>query len=300
MKEVNICNIQHFSVFDGPGIRSVIFFKGCNLQCRWCHNPECVSFKQDIFFYEERCIGCGSCFQVCPSQAHIMEHGHHKVDMERCTGCLKCCEECYALALVSVGCKKPADFILKEMIGNKEYFSQSGGGVTFSGGECMLQPDGLKELLIGCKKECIHTAVDTAGHVAWQAFEQILPYTDLFLYDIKAIDVCVHRQCTGADNTLILSNFKKLLECGSRVIVRVPYIPGLNDGEIPAIADFLVKYPEVKRELLPYHAMGNSKHKALLRNSPAGTYEGAVPAAEEVRRLKKLYQFNEFQIVRQT
>lgn len=288
METANIFNIQHFSVHDGPGVRTVVFFKGCNLHCKWCHNPESIYREKEILLYPDRCIGCGACVEVCPSGAHRFEDGRHVIDKKKCTHCFKCCEECYADALVSVGEEKDIDYILRQVKSNIGYFEQSGGGVTFSGGECMLQQDALKALLIGCKEMGIHTAVDTAGNVPWEFFENVIPYTDLFLYDIKAYDPRVHKACTGVENGRILENFRKLIEHGCETLVRIPYIPGCNDGELEGIAQFLADYPQVKAELLPYHSMGNSKYHALLREEP---FTAKAPDKAFVAELKQKYHF---------
>ena len=286
-RQANIFNIQHFSVHDGPGVRTVIFFKGCNLRCRWCHNPESIHPEKEILLYPDRCIGCMACRDVCPAGAHRFTQEGHEIELSKCRRCFTCCEECYADALVSVGELRDTDGILKEIIQNKEYFKQSGGGVTFSGGECMLQKDALKELLCGCRKAGIHTAVDTAGNVPWGYFEEILPWTDMFLYDIKAFDPEVHRACTGVTNERILENLTKLAERKARLLVRIPYIQELNGGELDKIAAFLKKW-ELTAELLPYHKLGNSKYRALGRRD---AFEGAVPDKKLVDGLKEKYCF---------
>jgi len=190
--------------------------------------------------------------------------------------------------LVSVGEEKDLDYILRQIKSNIGYFEQSGGGATFSGGECMLQQEALKALLAGCKEMGVHTAVDTAGNVPWEYFENIIPYTDLFLYDIKAADPQVHKNCTGVTNERILDNFRKLAERGCNILVRIPYIPGCNDGELEGIAAFLSEFPQIKAELLPYHSMGNSKYHALLREEP---FSAKAPDKAFVAELKQKYNF---------
>lgn len=286
--EAFISNIQHFSVHDGPGIRTVIFFKGCNLDCRWCHNPEAISFGKDILLYEEKCIGCGMCMAVCPLGCHTVENDRHSIARERCSGCMACSRECFAEALVSVGEMVGVERLVESVAEDCGCYEYSGGGLTCSGGECMLQPDALKELLTACHKAGIHTAVDTAGNVPWKSFEKLLDVTDLFLYDIKAWDTAVHKRCTGVGNEQILSNLKKLVSCGKDILVRVPFVPGFNEGELPFIADFLSRYPQIDAELLPYHALGVSKRKASGRLEEEAI---EIPNKDYVTKLKKKYHF---------
>lgn len=248
-----IFDIQRNSFVDGPGIRTTVFFKGCNLRCAWCHNPESQSPRPEMLLYKDKCTGCGKCRQVCPTP-------------DACTLCGKCTFYCPADARQVCGKEYTAEEVLAEIIKDKAYYGNSGGGVTFSGGECMLQIDFLLELLKKCKENGIHTAVDTAGHVPYERFAKILPYTDLFLYDIKLFDPQKHRQYIGAGNELILENLRKLFSTGTKIRIRIPVVPGINDSseEMQAIRHFLdlCGRPE-KVELLPYHAMGEHKYPAL-------------------------------------
>jgi glycyl-radical enzyme activating protein len=259
-----IFNIQRFSIHDGPGVRTTVFFKGCNLKCKWCHNPESKSFKSEIEFYPQRCIGCGVCYKVCPNCAHeIDESLVHRVNRTKCEGCLLCTETCYANAIVGVGKTVDTDYLLKAIVTDELYYKNSKGGVTFSGGECMLQIDFLAEILMECKERGIHTAVDTAGHLPWSSFQKILSVTDLFLYDIKAADRDRHEQLTGVKNDLILQNLKMLSELGKQIFVRIPYVIGFNDDQIEKIGEILKPLNIAKVELIPYHKLGNSKYTAL-------------------------------------
>jgi pyruvate formate lyase activating enzyme len=188
-----VFNIQRFSIYDGPGARTSVFFKGCNLHCRWCHNPESIPAHPVLEYYAERCISCGRCFAACPVHAHTFdENGKHIVDRNLCTNCLRCVDTCFAEALIGVGQAMTADELVDAVMTDMPYYERSGGGVTFTGGECMLQHEFLLEVLKKLKARGVNNAVDTAGNVPWEWFEDILPFTDLFLYDIKAADSQVH------------------------------------------------------------------------------------------------------------
>ena len=259
-----IFNIQRFSIHDGPGARTTVFFKGCNLKCKWCHNPESISYKSQIEFYPEKCIGCGACFKVCPNSAHDLDENKvHRINRKKCEGCLLCTETCYANALVAVGKKVDSDYLLKSILTDEIYYRNSKGGVTFSGGECMLQIDFLSEILTKCKERGIHTAVDTAGNVPWSYFEKIINVTDLFLYDLKAADTNRHQQLTGAKNDLILQNLRMLSEAKKQIHVRIPFILGCNEDQIEEIAEILKPLNIEKVEVLAYHKLGNSKYTSL-------------------------------------
>ncbi|HPT85606.1 MAG TPA: glycyl-radical enzyme activating protein [Bacillota bacterium] len=284
-----IFNIQRFSIHDGPGVRTAVFFKGCNLRCKWCHNPESIEHKPSLEFYPAKCIGCGACFAVCPVSAHIMQPigqgGEHIIDRSKCIRCLECTDTCYAGALVGVGQTVTAEYVVENVKSEMPYYQHSGGGVTFSGGECMVQPNFLYAVLVGCKEAGVHTAVDTAGNVPWEFFQRIDSFVDMYLYDVKAASPEVHRAMTGAGNELIIDNLKKICRQGKRVWIRIPYVPGFNDGEIPGIADILCEleaeakssgreYAFERVELLPYHKLGASKYEALGIGDPT---DGTVP-----------------------
>ena len=251
--KANIFDISRVSYVDGPGIRTTVFFKGCNLRCAWCHNPESQSPKKQILFYENKCKKCQKCLEKCPNF------------FEKCNFCGKCALFCPNDARELCGREYTVEEIFLQVVKDKSLYENSGGGVTFSGGECMLAIDFLEEILKRCKAEGLHTAVDTAGHIPPEYFERILPYTDLFLYDIKIADTKKHERYVGVGNELIISNIKRLISLGARVIVRTPIIAGINDTieEVSAIAK-IAKGAE-KIELLPYHSMGEHKYSALGR-----------------------------------
>jgi len=286
----NIFNIQRFSIFDGPGIRTAVFFSGCNLRCRWCHNPESISAAQQLKFNPDQCISCGKCFAACEYGAHKLENGAHILDRGRCRVCLGCAKECYAEALVPVYTEMTVGELEKALLTDVEYFRQSGGGVTFSGGEPMLQVNFLLDILKACKNHGIHTAVDTAGAVPFADFEKILPYCDLFLYDVKAFDCETHKKLTGAPNTLILENLAKLSKI-SDVTVRIPVVAGANTGEMAGIAEFLSGLGIQNYEFMPYHKLGAGKYRSLGLDS-AGTDIFDVPGDELMDEIKK--QFLEY------
>ncbi len=261
---------------DGPGIRTTVFLKGCNLRCAWCHNPESQSAAPQMMFHASKCTGCGKCKETCPNR------------LEACDLCGRCTLYCPHDAREICGKEYTVGQVLKEIQKDKIFYDNSKGGVTFSGGECMLQIDFLTEILKACKEHGIHTAVDTAGHVPYECFERILPYTDLFLYDVKCFDSKKHKRFTGVGNELILDNLKKLLATEKSMWVRIPIIGAVNDSEkelreIKAFLDSCGK-PE-KVELLPYHAMGEHKYAAIGKEAQ----RFPVPSEEKMRQFKKIF-----------
>lgn len=265
MHSVNYFDIQRSSFVDGPGIRTVLFFKGCNLRCRWCHNPESWVAYPEQAWYKNRCIGCGRCIDVCPNGAVGSDF---RPDIDICINCGICVSSCPAAARKIFGQQKTTDELLPILIADKEFFEASGGGVTFSGGECLLQTDTLEELLIGCINVGVQTAVDTAGAVSWEKIERILPHADLVLYDIKCFSSTLHKELTGMDNAGILDNYRRIHErAPEKLIVRIPVIPGVNDvdSEMLRIAEYLEMMLPQSLELLPYHRLGISKAEAVGR-----------------------------------
>jgi len=265
--EINIFDIQRFSWVDGPGIRTVIFFKGCNLDCFWCHNPESRSFDRDLLFYADRCIQCGNCAHICPNDCHTFpEQGRHIMERERCTMCGRCASACNAEALEIVGRGVGIDEVMEEVLKDMEFYKMSGGGVTLSGGEPLLQPESCFELLKYCKEKGISTAVDTAGNVKWSSFECIVPVTDYILYDIKTLDETLHKKVCGVSNRVILRNLLSLKNSDVRVIVKIPVVPGINDTKeaIIKIVELVSEFDNLEKvELLPFHKLGRPKYKAL-------------------------------------
>ena len=268
----NIFDISKASYVDGPGIRTTVFFKGCNLKCAWCHNPESQSSETEILFYKNRCTGCGKCKEKCPNS------------LEKCDLCGKCVLFCPHDAREICGREYTVEEVLSEIVKDKEFYENSGGGVTFSGGECMLQIDFLEAILQKCKEEGIHTAVDTAGCVSFDKFERIFDYTDMFLYDVKIVDSEKHKKYVGVPNKLILENLKKLIALGKRIWIRVPVIAGINDTEEEILAIKKLARGVEKIELLPYHSMGEHKYEALNKQ----LIKFAAPDTERLKALADL------------
>ena len=273
--KATIFDIERNSYVDGPGIRTTVFFKGCNLRCAWCHNPESQSPKPQMMFYKDKCKGCGKCREICPTP-------------DGCTLCGKCTFYCPVDARKVCGREYTVDEVFAEVIKDKAYYDNSGGGVTFSGGECMLQIDFLIEILKKCKENGIHTAVDTAGHIPFESFEKILPYTDLFLYDIKCFDSEKHQKYVGVGNKIILENLSKLFQANAKIWIRIPIISDINDSveEMQKIKDFLDENgkPE-KIELLPYHAMGENKYASIGKETQRFT----PPDNDMLNKLKAVF-----------
>lgn len=256
-----ITDIKRFAVHDGDGIRTTVFFKGCPLKCIWCHNPETISPKSQLGFYEHKCVLCGRCAAIC--KCHTVTD-RHIFDRTECTVCGKCADVCPADALTVFGKNMPIDEICKILIQDKNFYLESGGGITLSGGECLLQSAACREILMKMKANRIHTAVDTCGYVSRNAIDDVLPYTDIFLYDIKALDDDVHINCTGHSNKRILNNLEYINKCGKPVEIRIPCIPGCNENQPVKIKEYLQEMRCVKRiRILPYNSYAASKYAPL-------------------------------------
>lgn len=291
-----VTNIQRYCVHDGKGIRTTVFFKGCDLRCRWCHNPEDQRFKPELMFYSERCTGCGDCVSACPRKAVSIYEGVSQTDRSRCVACGKCAEVCVNVAREISGRRIPLDELVRKLERDMPFFESSGGGVTLSGGEVMEQPfEYVLELAKRLSRKGISVNVDTCGHVAWERFEAIAPYVSTFLYDVKAITGELHRELTGVDNSLILSNLMRLGAMGADVNIRIPVVDGGNDtdDEMGKLIDWLREnVPSSAVSLLPYHRAGTEKRARL--GESAGENAFAVPSAERMEQLRKRFIENGF------
>ena len=254
--------LERFSVSDGPGIRTTVFFKGCPLKCVWCHNPESQSHTPELSYHENLCVMCGGCAGVCPRSCHDLKEATHVFERSFCGRCFKCAGSCFFGALKTVGEEKSADEIMKEVIKDREYYNNSGGGLTLSGGEPFAQPGFLLELLKTAKKEGLHTCVETSGFCGRGILDSARGLVDVYLFDIKETDPLLHKKFTGFDNELILNNLRLLDEWGEQIIIRCPVIPNHNDRDghfrqIAYIASSLKNVREIN--VLPYHPFGGGK-----------------------------------------
>ena len=271
--------IQRFSLHDGPGIRSTVFFKGCNMRCAWCHNPETLRVEPEVLYYRSKCVGCGACAQVCPS--HRVEGGKMVYDRAACADHGACAQVCFSGALEMCGKEYTVQDVLHEVMQDVDYYAQSGGGVTLSGGEVLLQPQFAAELLSALHKEGVHTAIESNLNVDFSTLEALLPDLDLVMCDLKLWDEDAHRRWTGAGNARIRENIARLSRSGKPFIVRTPVIPGVNDSEaeIAAIAGFVGQLPGLAYyELLNFNPLGGSKYQAL---DVDNAFAGARPLYEE-------------------
>lgn len=282
-----ISDIKHFAVHDGDGIRTTVFFKGCTLKCVWCHNPESISFEKSLGFYENKCVGCGLCTDVCQSGARKTAHERLVFDRDACVFCGACVDVCVGGANVLYGRPMSVDEIFDEVMRDKAFYDSSAGGVTLSGGECLCHSDFCMKLLKKLKENGVNTAVDTCGYADRRAVDAVLPYTDTFLYDIKAIDEEVHVRCTGHSNTLILENLRYIDSRGKNIEVRIPYVPGYNSDQTEKIRDFVKELKNVVRvKVLPYHNFAASKYRAL---GIKDTLPEQVPPKNEIDRAQALF-----------
>lgn len=284
MKTGTIFNIQKFCVNDGPGIRSTVFFKGCPLNCLWCHNPESKQVRQELFYDAGKCIGCGSCIPVCPHDCHtLMENCGHRFDRTRCIICGACAQVCPTGAMEPVGRNVTVEEVLTEVEKDAVFYQNSGGGMTLSGGEPMLQFDFVLALLKQAKTRGLHTAMETCGFASTEHYRKIAAYVDLFLFDYKVTDPKLHSQCTGVNNERILENLHMLDSLGAKTVLRCPIIPGINDtvehfAGIARVAGSLQHIQGIDIE--PYHPLGAGKSAMLGKAYPLA--EIPFPEAETV------------------
>jgi len=283
-----IFDIKRYALYDGPGIRTTVFLKGCPLACWWCHNPESQAPETELLIRANRCTRCGACAEICPQDAIYLEATTSMTDRTRCERCGRCVETCFSGARDLVGREIPLAELLREVERDTPFHDASGGGVTFSGGEPLLQAEFLAAALSACRERDIHTVVDTCGYAPWEAFEGLRRDVQLFLYDLKLLDDDRHVRYMGVSNALILRNLRILSERGARIIVRVPLIPGVNDDveSLQQLGAFMASLPQRHPvELLRYHDIAGAKYAALGREYLlAGVPVPAPEALEAVCR----------------
>jgi len=290
MKSALIFNIQKFSVHDGPGIRTTVFFKGCPLTCQWCHNPESQRYGQEILSHSNRCTSCGQCIKSCRQKAILMVDGQVFYDLSRCTYCGVCAENCCNNAREVVGKSYTVPQLMVEIAKDRPFYEQSGGGVTLSGGEVMTQIEFALDLVKACREQGISVVVDTCGYAPPENFSRILEYIDVFLYDIKLIDSKEHRQYTGKDNALILENLKMLSSSGANISLRLPLIEKINtDNEhIQQILDFIAMLRIGFIYLLPYHDMAIGKYQQWNIECPGEKF--FAPSNERLEEIRSIFE----------
>ncbi len=286
-RKATIFNIQKYNMYDGDGVRTLIFFQGCPLRCKWCANPEGMIKKNRVMFKSNLCVDCGACVSVCPAGIHTMNSVTLKHEVNNdidCIGCGKCKDACIKSAISIVGEVKTISELLKIVEEDRTFYEVSGGGVTLGGGEVLMQPEAASSLLMACKQSGINTAIETCGYAKLESVLKVAEFTDLFLFDIKHINSDKHFQWTGVRNEQILENLKELLHRKYNVKIRMPLLKGVNDQreDIQKTMEFLKPYKDYRNfkgiDLLPYHKMGVNKYKQLgmeypIKDDPSLTNE---------------------------
>ena len=287
-----ITDIKHFAVHDGPGIRTTFFLKGCPLKCLWCHNPEAISFQPQMACYQHRCVNCGNCVRVCLQKAQVIENGHHRHLIEKCTACGTCEDGCLGSALKLYGERLSLDDAVNIAMEDADFYKESGGGVTISGGEPLAQADFTLAFLAALRERNIHTALDTCLFVRQEHLKAALPLTSVFLVDFKHPVSSCHRELTGQPNELIKENLECLAAEEAEIAIRIPFIPGYNtaSSEIEATGEYLARFRLKEVRLLPYHDLARSKYAALqMPDTMPASSEAMADDLKIARRILKEY-----------
>ena len=291
-KKGTVFNIQKFSVNDGPGIRTTVFLKGCPLHCLWCANPESQLARPQVLWNSDNCLKCHHCIDICPQTAVSILNDHIHIDHIHCSGCGKCTEECPGNALKMEGMQKTVDEVLRVVLQDIDFYEESGGGLTVSGGELLSQPDFAYELLLAAKEENLHTCCETTGFARPEIFDRVTEYVDYLLFDMKHWDNAKHIEGTGVSNTLPLLNMKRALEKGKALLPRIPVIPGFNNSlkDADKFSEALHEIGIEKCQLLPFHQFGENKYHLLDQQY---TYENHPSLhKEDLETYQKVFQAN--------
>lgn len=261
-----VFEIERFAINDGPGIRSIVFLKGCPLSCKWCANPESQKKSAQLMYWITRCIGCKNCIKTCSNNALTWNGNNIEVDREKCKACGACADICNSEALTAIGRVMTVDDVMNVISRDEKFYTESGGGITFSGGEVFLQDIFLKELAAACKEKGYHTCIETSGYTTWDKIASVLDNIDLFLFDFKCMDDEKHHAFVGSSNQQILHNYRQLVKYGKKVVARVPVIPEVNNNmeNFELLSSFLqTNNPGCRIDLLPYHRLGVTKYDRL-------------------------------------
>ncbi len=284
-----VFDIKRYAIHDGPGIRTTVFLKGCPARCLWCANPESQSFVPELIFQESECIDCGKCIQICPHGALSVLGGHRTIQRNACDGCEKCTAVCPSEALKMIGRKVTVESLYAEIASDRVFWERSRGGVTLSGGEPLAQAYFTRDFLEKCKAHHMHTAIETCLYAPREVLQSTMPFADLFICDMKIMEKEKHEYYTGVSSELIKINLQYLLESSRDVLVRMPFIPDINDDEknLMELARFLNRYrPGTRLELLPYHSFGENKYAQLGRTSAMS--EISPPTKEALEKAVRL------------
>ncbi|MBN1974656.1 MAG: glycyl-radical enzyme activating protein [Sedimentisphaerales bacterium] len=288
-----VFDIQHYSIHDGPGIRTTVFLSGCPLKCLWCQNPESQELYPQLFFRYDKCIGCGECISICTQDAIKLNGNVVQTDRNLCKRCFKCIKVCPNEARTVIGKEITSGEVLEEVFSDKMFYHESNGGVTLSGGEVLLQPEFSSAILELCKSNSIHTAIETSGYGLWESMKKVLTFTDLVLFDFKHFNDDKHKKLTGVSNKVLLENAKKIWhDLKIPIIARVPVIPSCNDSilNINQTANFISTELDrsIKVHLLPYNSLGKAKYKNL--EQPWNCFSGTVPSDEKMNELRNILE----------
>lgn len=297
MKNALICNIEKYATHDGPGIRTVVFFKGCPLKCQWCGNPETQSTKNELYYNSKKCISCGNCIKICKKSALSLKNNLINIDRNKCIACGECTDVCPMNAINLVAKEMNVNDVFKEIIKDEIFYNNSGGGVTLSGGEVLSNFDFALELLKKCKENYINTAIETSGFGKTKELLRLSEFCDLVMFDIKNMCNETHKKFIGVDNSLILKNLEQLSKFHKNIIIRVPLIPTINDSanNIEKTVALALKNNIKEIHLLPYHSLGKEKYNQLNRSYSLS--EMKTPSNDNIEILKNIIEKNNIKCV---